>query len=114
MKIITSNLNEKCPVYHKYPRQFNPQPAYIELDCRGEGVLSADFSGEIGNGVPFYVGTILLLGGMLTLLLQKAHWLACLKMKSSSRYARGYLMASRKCGTEITGWVDIQKTLKKQ
>lgn len=54
MKIITNNLDEKAPVYHKYPGQINPQPAFIELDCRGEGKLMADYSGEIGNAVPCY------------------------------------------------------------
>jgi hypothetical protein len=53
---ITSNLDRlegKAPLYQKYSGQFNPQPAYIELDCRN-GELMADYSGEIGNAVPFY------------------------------------------------------------
>lgn len=54
MHIITKNLNEKAPVYHQYPRQCQPQPAYIELDCRGEGELLADWNGEIGNAIPMY------------------------------------------------------------
>jgi len=54
MNVITKNLNEKAPVYHQYPRQFQPQNAYIELDCRGAGELHADWSGEIGNAVPMY------------------------------------------------------------
>ena len=50
----TSNLiDSKAPLYHKYQGQFNPQPAYIELDCRG-GELVADWNGEIGNAIPFY------------------------------------------------------------
>lgn len=54
MNIITKNLEEKAPLYYKYQNEFNPQPAYIELDCRGEGELLADYSGEIGNSVPIY------------------------------------------------------------
>ncbi len=52
----TSNLdhlNGKAPLYQKYQGQHQEQPAYIELDCRG-GSLMADYSGEIGNAVPFY------------------------------------------------------------
>ena len=55
MNIIISNLREKMPVFHKYPQQFTVQPAYIELDCRGEGEILADYNAEIGSGVPEYV-----------------------------------------------------------
>jgi hypothetical protein len=34
-----------------YPRQQNPQDAYIELDCK-TGYLGASYNGEIGNAVP--------------------------------------------------------------
>ena len=54
ISIITTNLDDKAPVYHQYSRQNQPQPAYIELDCRNNGELMADYSGEIGNAVPMY------------------------------------------------------------
>jgi hypothetical protein len=38
-------------LYHQYPRQSNPQPCYVELDCR-TGELTADYNSEIGNAVP--------------------------------------------------------------
>lgn len=52
--VKTDNLTGKAPLYFKYPRQFQAQPAFIELDCRGTGELMADYSGEIGNAVPIY------------------------------------------------------------
>lgn len=52
--VKTENLNETCPVYCQYQGQHQPQPAYIELDCRAGGELEADYSGEIGNAVPMY------------------------------------------------------------
>lgn len=54
MNIITTNLDQKCPLYHQYSIQNQPQPAYIELDCRGDGELMADWNAEIGNAIPFY------------------------------------------------------------
>jgi len=39
------------PVYAKYPQQVNAQPAFITLDTR-DGEIDADYSGEIGNGLP--------------------------------------------------------------
>ena len=53
LTINTDNLKNKAPVYSKYNSQFNPQPAFIQLDCR-DGSLMADYSGEIGNAVPMY------------------------------------------------------------
>ena len=53
--IITHNLkSSKAPVYHRYPRQSGPQPAFIELDLQDVDAvkLSADWNGEIGNAVP--------------------------------------------------------------
>jgi hypothetical protein len=44
----------KAPLYHKYPRQFYPQGAYIEIDCKNDSV-TADYNGEIGNAIPFSV-----------------------------------------------------------
>jgi hypothetical protein len=38
---------EIAPLYHQYPLQYEPQPAFIELDQNGD--VSADYSREIGN-----------------------------------------------------------------
>lgn len=38
-------------LYFKYGGQYFPQPAYIEVDFRTQEII-ADYSGEIGNGVP--------------------------------------------------------------
>jgi hypothetical protein len=40
----------RAPLFHRYPREVNPQPAFVLLSEEGE--VSADSSGEIGNGVP--------------------------------------------------------------
>jgi len=55
MQINTNNLREElAPLYNRYQTQCNPQPAYVELDCEEE-IVSADWDGEIGGGVPFDV-----------------------------------------------------------
>ena len=56
MKIQTTN-RKRQPVFYQYQGQCFPQPAYLELDpmLAGEIVLTADYSGEIGNGVPMSV-----------------------------------------------------------
>lgn len=50
----TSRINElsdkDTPVYRHYAGQTSPQPAYLEMD--EFGVLDADYTGEIGGGVP--------------------------------------------------------------
>ena len=55
MSKITVNFDTKTvtrfPVYCKYDGQFNPQPAFISLDLRN-GSVDADYSGEIGGGLP--------------------------------------------------------------
>jgi hypothetical protein len=43
-------LTGTLPVYLKYDREINPQPAYLEID--EDGYVSADSNSEIGNGVP--------------------------------------------------------------
>jgi hypothetical protein len=54
MEISTKNLrNETAPLYNRYPRQTNAQPAYIALDEHGNVCAATD--PEIGNGVPFDV-----------------------------------------------------------
>jgi hypothetical protein len=56
MKIVIFN-RKKTPVFFQYKGQCFPQPAYLELDpmLPGEIVLTADCSGELGNGVPMDV-----------------------------------------------------------
>lgn len=57
---ITLPNRRKQPVLWQYQSQHRPQPAYIEVDPskwhyrknRGVFVCRADYSGEIGNGVP--------------------------------------------------------------
>lgn len=52
--INTENLRgEIAPLYCRCQGQTNAQPAYVELG--EDGYVSADYSGEIGNGVPFTV-----------------------------------------------------------
>lgn len=54
INITTKNLRgESAPLYSKYPREFKPQPAYIEMTEDGD--VSADYSGEIGDAIPMYV-----------------------------------------------------------
>ena len=49
-----SNLKDVvAPLYHRYPRQNNPQPAYVQL-CQ-DGSVYADFSADIGGGQSFDV-----------------------------------------------------------
>jgi hypothetical protein len=48
------NLDDKAPLYSRYPQQYNTQPAYVEIDPNTRTV-SADYSGEIGNAVPMSV-----------------------------------------------------------
>ena len=49
-KLIINEEDEKFPLYHKYSGEFNPQPAYIELNLKNKTVY-ATYSSEIGNGV---------------------------------------------------------------
>jgi hypothetical protein len=55
MKIQIPNRKQK-PVFFQYQGQYAPQYAYLEFDpmtpATEEIVLTADYSGEIGNGVP--------------------------------------------------------------
>jgi len=48
-----SKVSKARDCYCKYPGQFWPQPAYVQLTEEGE--VSCDHSGEVGNGVPAYV-----------------------------------------------------------
>ncbi len=50
---IDSLRGERVPLYRRYPRQTEPQPAHVEMDEDGE--VSADYSGEIGGAVPMSV-----------------------------------------------------------
>jgi hypothetical protein len=53
MKITLRNRRKK-PVFCQYQGQCSVQPAYLEFDPAREGELelTADYSGDIGNGVP--------------------------------------------------------------
>ena len=87
MNTITKNLQDNpAPLYHQYPGQCQPQPAYIELDCRGAGELMADWNGEIGNAIPMYYWNGLAVrwgiscaaaGGSIAALFEDADFLAC-------------------------------------
>ena len=46
---ITGADDNSLPVYFKYDGQMQPQRAYIYMD--DAGVISADYNGDIGNGV---------------------------------------------------------------
>ena len=48
------NLRDSlAPLFHRYPREVNPQGAFVEIT--EEGAVSADWNGEIGNAVPSHV-----------------------------------------------------------
>lgn len=53
-KIMIRPVDGTCDLYRKYQTQMEPQPCYVELDCR-TGVLQATWNAEIGNAVPFSV-----------------------------------------------------------
>lgn len=48
--IAESSFDGIAPVYEKYDREFQAQPAYIRMDEDGE--IDAWVNGEIGNAVP--------------------------------------------------------------
>lgn len=54
---ITLNIDNirenRTALYCMYSQQYEPQPAYVEINEQGK--VTADYSGEIGNGVPFAV-----------------------------------------------------------
>lgn len=52
IKIITDNLTgSAAPLYFQYGGQCQPQPAYIEIDPRGDEItVTADYDGNIGGG----------------------------------------------------------------
>ena len=60
MTTITTTTNAQelkgvvAPLYHQYPAETLPQPAFIELDCE-EASAEAKWTGEVGGGVPAYV-----------------------------------------------------------
>lgn len=53
MKVIVPNTR-KHPVLRQYQNQCAPQTAFLEFDPASDGelILTADYSGEIGNAVP--------------------------------------------------------------
>jgi hypothetical protein len=54
IKIKKPSSNAALPLYHRYPSQSSPQPAYIELNCKS-GQLAGNYNAEIGNAVPLTV-----------------------------------------------------------
>jgi hypothetical protein len=50
---IDNLRDEIAPLYCRYSGQTNAQPAYVEMD--DDGIIAADYSGEIGGGVSFDV-----------------------------------------------------------
>lgn len=52
MKLKKQHTQDHC--YYQYPAQSRPQPAYLLLDLE-DGELTADYSGDIGNGVSMRV-----------------------------------------------------------
>jgi hypothetical protein len=53
-EITAIKCTGKHPLYRIYPRQLNPQDAYIELDPES-AELSADWNAEVGNAIPMPV-----------------------------------------------------------
>lgn len=51
MSVQIINPRGRNPIFCQYSGQYQPQPAFIELDCDLQ-VLRAGYSGEIGNAVP--------------------------------------------------------------
>ena len=56
MKIDIKHLDRdsRAPLWHRYPGQFQPQWAYLEISPE-EPFVSLDTTGEIGNAVPMAV-----------------------------------------------------------
>ena len=53
VKITHLETDDLHPLWQQYDGQLNTQPAYIELDTTTPyDELSADYSGEVGGGVP--------------------------------------------------------------
>lgn len=50
---IEAMRDAEAPLYHQYPRECMPQPAYIEMD--EDGVVSAEWDVETANAVPMAV-----------------------------------------------------------
>lgn len=45
--------SDRAALYHQYAGQYQPQPAYVEMTK--DGIVSADWSGEIGSSTPMHV-----------------------------------------------------------
>ena len=53
IEVKKENLEAIAPLYRQYDGQTKPQPAYVEIDPRGDSIIvSADYSEEIGNAIP--------------------------------------------------------------
>lgn len=53
LKIDNLRTGELAPLYHRYPIQIKPQPAYVTMD--DDGVVEVRSDGKIGCGVPLSV-----------------------------------------------------------
>ena len=54
MKITYKETDKLAPLFSQYPMQSQPQRAFIEVHWE-ERTITADWSGEVGNGLPAYV-----------------------------------------------------------
>ena len=54
MTVTINKVKSVTELHKQYSGQSNPQPIFIELDCKS-GTLRADYNGEIGNAIPFSV-----------------------------------------------------------
>jgi hypothetical protein len=51
VKLHLAEAKDYPPLFHRYPGQYQPQAAFIELDLES-GDLSAQWNAEIGNPIP--------------------------------------------------------------
>lgn len=54
MKITRNYAGKRAPLYHRYPGQTNPQPAYLCINPR-LNEMYVEWDGEIGNAMPMDV-----------------------------------------------------------
>jgi len=52
--IMIREVETRTGLYHRYPREQQPQHCFIQLDCDDEE-LSASYDPEMGGGIPFSV-----------------------------------------------------------
>jgi hypothetical protein len=52
--IMVHEVETRTGLYHRYPREQQPQHCFVQLDCDEED-LSAGYDPEVGGGIPFAV-----------------------------------------------------------